>query len=171
MKPITRLFVLASVAFLALSGAAQAAEEIDRAVEAVKAVIKSGTRNPTDEAHMQRLELAIAEGEKASERLRKEIADLEREKNELERVQTILASGLIGVLVTGVVAVLGALSSRGRSKAERDLKRLEVLEKARNLQKSGIDIPADIIRHYQASPNLGSDAALSAPQPGQTGTS
>jgi hypothetical protein len=161
---------LAIVALTALAGyvfvgAAYPAEEIDRAVEAVKAVIRSGNRQPMDEAHMQRLELAIAEGEKASERLRKEITDLEREKNELERVQTILASGLIGVLVTAVVAVLGALSSRGRSKAERDLKRLEVLEKARNLQKSGIDIPADIIRDYHAFPTSESVTATGAAQP------
>jgi hypothetical protein len=171
MKRIASLFVLTCVLLLGFPQKANAADDIDRAVKDVKAIIKSGGSSETD-AKLRSLDEAVAEGEKASARLRSEIADLEREKSELQqersdlqRVQSILASGLIGALVTAVVAVLGAISSRGRSKAERDLKRLEVLEKSRSLQKSGIDIPADIIRHYHASPTPASGTAEGHPQP------
>ena len=172
MKRIVSLFVLMCVLLLRFPQEAKAADKIDRAVKEVKAIIKSGSGSSATDATLRRLEDAVAEGEKASAGLRSEIDALERERNELQqekndlqRVQSILASGLIGALVTAAVAVLGAMSSRGRSKAERDLKRLEVLEKSRSLQKSGIDIPAGIIRHYHASPTPASGTVEGHPQP------
>jgi hypothetical protein len=101
------------------------------------------------------LQEAIKQGEAASAKLWDNIRALEQEKQalqeenrKLERIQTILASGLIGALVTAGVAILGVVTNSRRTRAERDLKRLEVLEKASALQSKGVAIPGDIQSEY-----------------------
>jgi len=64
----------------------------------------------------------------------------------------MLTSGLIGALVTAAVAVIGALTNFRRSRADRDFRRLEVLEKATQLQASGIGVPPDILQDYANRP-------------------
>jgi hypothetical protein len=96
------------------------------------------------------LENAIKAGERASSDLRGQIKALEDEKQALEKVQVVLTSGLIGALVTAVVAILGTVLGFSRGRADRDLKRLEVLEKSTELESKGIKVPDDIRIAYGA---------------------
>lgn len=76
---------------------------------------------------------------------------LKKQHDDLVQVQTNLMSGLIGAIVTALVAVAGALQTILNSKPERDLKRLTVIEKASELTKSGIVVPEDILSKYSIS--------------------
>jgi hypothetical protein len=103
------------------------------------------------------LQAAIRKGEAASGDLRIEIGALEAEtkrltaeKQHLLNVQTTLTSGLIGALITATVAILGALSNFRRSRADRDFRRLEVIEKAHALLLLGLSIPPDVVLRYFA---------------------
>ena len=129
-----------------------AIDAIEQKTEALKRAAEHDDATPQ---MMKDLQEAIKQGETASARLRAELQAVEKEKQalrdevqKLEKVQTILASGLIGVLVTAGVAILGILTNVRRSRAARDLKRLEVLEKAADLQAKGITIPGDIQSDY-----------------------
>jgi len=102
------------------------------------------------------LQAAIKRGEQASaglwtqiKTLEEQKAALENEKRALEKIQVVLTSGLIGALVTAFVAVLGTFLNFSRGRAERDLKRLEVLEKALELESKGVHVPADIEAAYK----------------------
>jgi hypothetical protein len=128
------------------------AEDIEKKTEALKRAAESDAATAEMITDLQN---AIKQGEAASSKLWDNIKALEKEKlalqdenRKLERVQTILASGLIGALVTAGVAIFGVLVNVRRSRAERDLKRLEVVEKAGVLQAKGIAIPADIQSEY-----------------------
>lgn len=108
---------------------------------------------------MERLAVAIRRGEQASGRLRQQIETLEDQKASLERVQTVLTSGLIGALVTAAVALFGVFGNLRRSRAERDLRRLEVIEKAHLLHQQGVPLPDEFLRwlpeHGEAAPPSG----------------
>ncbi len=67
----------------------------------------------------------------------------------LEQVQTVLTSGLVGAIVTAPVAIMGAVASARTSRAEWDLKRLDVVEKVVALKKAGVGVPRDIAEDYQ----------------------
>ena|SRR5690349_19259844 len=160
MKQVTLLFV-GIVAFCALLAASPAsaviAEDIEKKTEALKHAAASDAATAK---MLTELQDAITQGEAASSRLRDNIKALENEKlalqeenRKLERVQTILASGLIGALVTAGVAILGVFVNVRRSRAERDLKRLEVVEKAGALQAKGVAIPEDIQSEYGVRPS------------------
>jgi len=102
------------------------------------------------------LQAAIKRGEQASaglwtqiKTLEEQKAALENEKRALEKIQVVLTSGLIGALVTAFVAVLGTFLNFSRGRAERDLKRLEVLETALELESKGVHVPADIEAAYK----------------------
>jgi len=102
------------------------------------------------------LQAAIKRGEQASaglwtqiKTLEEQKAALENKKRALEKIQVVLTSGLIGALVTAFVAVLGTFLNFSRGRAERDLKRLEVLEKALELESKGVHVPADIEAAYK----------------------
>ena len=95
-------------------------------------------------------EETIQKGERTMEDLRKEVQKLENEKAELERIQTALTSGLIGAVVTAVIAVIGFIFKDMSSTVDRDLKRLEVAEKLSELESKGVLIPGDIRKKYGA---------------------
>lgn len=73
---------------------------------------------------------------------------LKQRHDELKQIQAQLGSGLIGAIVTAIVAVGGAFLTALNSKPERDLKRLTVIEKANELKKSGVMVPEDIASQY-----------------------
>lgn len=121
--------------FFATSPAdAAIARDIEEKTEELRATASSGDAATAEK--IRALEEAIQRGEKASAGLWSQIKSLEAEKaareNEkraLEKIQVVLTSGLIGALVTAFVAILGVFLNHSRGRAERDLKRLEVLAK------------------------------------------
>ena len=143
-----RLLAGALLASLLLA-APPAAGAIERATDALREEQRQMLADPGRSAQPERmaaLEQAIARGVAASQGLRGQIEALKEEKAKLERVQAVLTSGLIGALVTAVVAVLGALSKFSGGRVERDLKRLEIIERAHRLTADGVKVPADILR-------------------------
>lgn len=126
-----------------------AAGAIEAATEALRDELRQARADPghtTQSEKLAELARAISQGEAASQGLRAQIDSLKEEKAKLERIQAILTSGLIGALVTALVAVLGALSKFSGWRVERDLKRLEVIERAHRLNEDGVKVPADILR-------------------------
>ena len=81
--------------------------------------------------------------------LEKQKTQLQKEKAQLEQIQTTLTSGLIGAVVTAIVAIAGALLKTKNSKVDRDLKRLEVVEKMNELTEKGVALPPDIAKTYR----------------------
>jgi hypothetical protein len=111
------------------------------------------TSPPLD--RLAELEAAIKRGEDVSGILRRHIANLESEtkrlndeKQQLLQIQTALTSGLVGALVTTAIAIVGAITSYRRSRADRDFRRLEVIEKTLSFVQNGHYVPADIISAY-----------------------
>ena len=102
----------------------------------------------TDAKSIARLEAALLRGEEINTSLKAQVEDYKAEKAELLKVQTTLASGLIGAIVTAIIAIAGALLSAKNSKPDRDLKRLAVIEKTRELKQEGVNIPKDIELTY-----------------------
>jgi hypothetical protein len=154
------LVVLVTGATIAGPAKAVIAAEIERETDALSRY-SGGSASGAD---VEALRQAIAKGQAASADLRKQIADLESQKAELqkqqsdlERVQIVLASGLIGALATAAVAVFGVVSKWGDSKAERELKQLEVLEKAYELDAKGVALPEKLRLEIglSARPNAG----------------
>lgn len=137
-----------------------AAAEIEELTEEIRQSV--ATSNTSNQDRILELEEAIKRGERASVGLRTQIEslqsemqrlqvrknELENEKRALEKVQSVLTSGLIGALVTALVAILGVFLNFSRGRAERDLKRLEVIEKSASLEANGIRVPSDIRSAY-----------------------
>ncbi len=71
---------------------------------------------------------------------------LEEESRKLQEAQIVLKSGLVGALVTAIVAILGAFVTSRNSRPERDLKRLAVIEKVRELKAANVKLPPDLAR-------------------------
>jgi hypothetical protein len=154
----TRLLVIASLALTAALTTSSAGAEIARDIERKTADLREATSAGASASSEKVLALqaAIKRGEQASaglwtqiKTLEEQKAALENEKRALEKVQVVLTSGLIGALVTAFVAILGTFLNFSRGRAERDLKRLEVLEKALALESRGIHLPADIEAAYK----------------------
>ena len=154
----TRLLIVATLtltaALAASSAGAEIARDIERRTEDLRAATSSDD-SATNEKVLA-LQAAIKRGEQASAGLWSQIKSLEAEKealeNEkraLEKIQVVLTSGLIGALVTAFVAILGVFLNLSRGRAERDLKRLEVLAKTVELESKGIPVPADIQATYK----------------------
>lgn len=142
-----------ALALLAAPGPAlaAAADEIERQTEAARAELRQASPGGgAAEARVAALEAAIARGEAASSELRKEIEAYKQQAAELRESRNLLASGLVGAVVTAIVAIMGALTNARRSRAERDLKRLEVLEKALELRARGVRLPDDIAAQVDA---------------------
>jgi len=125
---------------------ARIANEIEARTEQLREGISEGAASQADSSEVKQLEAAIRRGEAASGRLRQDIQALEEEKASLERIQTILTSGLIGALVTAAVALLGLFVNLRNSRAQSDLRRLEVIEKAHMLNRQGVHLPEDFMR-------------------------
>lgn len=144
-----RLAFISALAFSVslVSPAWAVVARIDAQVERLRNVPDDGSqRGQLDELHK-----AIAEGDAASKQLRDEIHQLEvqkeklqAEKADLQRVQTILSSGLIAAAITAFVAIVGLFVNMQRSRADRDFRRLEVIEKAFELNQRGLPVPPDI---------------------------
>jgi DNA repair exonuclease SbcCD ATPase subunit len=154
----TRLLVIASLALTAAlttsSAGAAAARDIEEKTEDLRA--STAAIDAATNEKVLALQAAIKRGEQASaglwtqiKTLEEQKAALENEKRALEKIQVVLTSGLIGALVTAFVAILGTFLNFSRGRAERDLKRLEVLEKALALEPRGIHLPADIEAAYK----------------------
>jgi chromosome segregation ATPase len=142
-------WLAASLVALGAAGpaVAVAADEIDRQTAAARAELaRRDAGTAPDEARVAALEAAIARGEAASKDLRGQIDAYQKQVAELRESRNLLASGLVGAVVTAIVAIMGALTNARRSQAERDLKRLEVLEKASQLRAQGLPLPPDIVR-------------------------
>lgn len=136
--------VLAICAFVLV---AQPAYGIVEAIDELREEMEGGG---DVESAIDRAEAVIERGEETIRQLRTEVRQLETEKAELQRIQTALTSGLIGAIVTAIVAISGAVMKTMSSKADRDIKRLDVLEKMAALEGKGIVVPADIRRSYGA---------------------
>jgi septal ring factor EnvC (AmiA/AmiB activator) len=80
--------------------------------------------------------------------LEQQNSDLQARKAELERIQTALTSGLIGAIVTALVAIAGVIMKTLGSRVDRDFRRLEVVEKMAALRKDGFEPPAELVAAY-----------------------
>ena len=151
MKKQIRCLVAASVVLLAVVTAvrAEAIRQIDAASEEVRAAMADSDSpglSPAAEASLRKLEQALARGESINESLHSQVKALEDERAKLQQAQTILTSGLVGALVTAIVAILGAFVTSRNSKPDRDLKRLAVIEKVRELKAANVRLPPDLAR-------------------------
>lgn len=135
---------------LGWASAGQAAEAMinDASADVRRAIAesKSGTLSPEAEASLQRLEVALANGERVNSALHSQVAALQDERAKLQQAQTVLTSGLVGALVTAIVAILGAYVTSRNSRPDRDLKRLAVIEKVRELKAANVKLPRDLAR-------------------------
>lgn len=133
---------------LGWAGAGHAAVAmIDEASSDARRVIaesKAGTLSPEAEASLQRLERALENGERVNASLHSQVATLQEERAKLQQAQTVLTSGLVGALVTAIVAILGAFVTSRNSRPDRDLKRLAVIEKVRELKAAKVKLPRDL---------------------------
>ena len=120
----------------------EASADVRRAI----AESKSGTLSPEAEASLQRLEAALENGERVNASLHSQVASLQEERTKLQQAQTVLTSGLVGALVTAIVAILGAFVTSRNSRPDRDLKRLAVIEKVRELKAANVRLPRDLAR-------------------------
>lgn len=146
---------LAILALLASSPvSSEAIREIEEASAEARQALAASAAQPQagGAASTARLEAALKRGEEINASLRSEVEALKIERAQLVQVQTTLTSGLIGAIVTALVAIGGAIMGSRNSRPDRDLKRLAVLEKARELQSAGIRLPDDIADAYGAPP-------------------
>lgn len=149
--------VIATIALASVLAASSASAEIARDIERKTEDLRAANtaRDSATNEKVVALEEAIKRGERASTELRGQITSLEDEKRALEKVQVVLTSGLIGAIVTAFVAILGTFLNFSRGRAERDLKRLEVLQKAVELESKGISVPDDIQSAYKGRSTTG----------------
>lgn len=157
------LLCLQGLFFVPCSFAAM--REIDEASAAAREVLEQARaadmHNPSSKssaapltlsnAEIVRLETALERGEQINTSLRTQIEALEAERAKLVQIQAVLTSGLVGALVTAIVAIAGAFVTSRNSRPDRDLKRLNVLEKVQELQQAGIPLPSDITKNYVAA--------------------
>jgi predicted PurR-regulated permease PerM len=120
----------------------EASEDVRRAIAASQA----GALSPEAEASLQKLEQALENGERVNASLHSQVASLQEERAKLQQAQTVLTSGLVGALVTAIVAILGAFVTSRNSRPDRDLKRLAVIEKVRELKAANVKLPPDLAR-------------------------
>ena len=132
---------------LALSVAIKEIKDASAEARAALAAIAQPSQSASQPSTV-RLEAALARGEEIIDSLQSEVESLKTERAQLVQVQTALTSGLIGAVVTALVAIGGAVVNSRNSKPERDLKRLAVLEKVHELQSAGVQLPDDIAQIY-----------------------
>jgi hypothetical protein len=132
----------ATCLLMPLAGHPEIARQLDEELEHGRRVVEASPQGEEAAGQIRSLKEAIARGETASVQLRDEI-------QRLEKIQAVLTSGLIGAVVTAIVAMLSAFANFRRSRADRDFRRLEVIEKAHQLKSAGVPVPADILRNYE----------------------
>jgi len=136
------MLLVIACCLLPLAGHAEIARHLDEEIEHGRQIVEASPSNEAAQDQIHSLKEAIARGETASVQLRDEI-------QRLEKIQAVLTSGLIGAVVTAIVALLSAFANFRRSRADRDFRRLEVIEKAHQLKAAGVHVPADILRNYE----------------------
>jgi len=136
------LLLVIACCLLPLLGRAEIARHLDEELEHGRQIVEASPTGEAAQDQIRSLKEAIARGETASKQLRDEI-------QRLEKIQAVLTSGLIGAVVTAIVALLSAFANFRRSRADRDFRRLEVIEKAHHLKAAGVNVPADILRNYE----------------------
>jgi hypothetical protein len=145
-----RIFIpLACAALCCGSVSLAAIQKIEEASDEVRAAIaesQGGALSPAANAALRKLEDALANGEQVNASLNSQVKALEDERAKLQQVQSVLTSGLVGALVTAIVAILGAFVTSRNSRPERDLKRLAVIEKVRELKAAQVKLPPDLAR-------------------------
>lgn len=131
--------------------------QIEKVIEASSNISKSQATTQVSSNLLQyqkereELDKLLDQAQSKSDDLQDVIDKYVAERQELLKVQTMLASGLIGVLFTAIIAIIGAVINVKNSRPERDLKRLAVIEKAIELKGSGATIPVDITSTYHIS--------------------
>ncbi|MEO8061365.1 MAG: hypothetical protein ABI821_01320 [Pseudomonadota bacterium] len=126
---------------------AVAIQQIDEASDEVRAALANSNSpelSPAAQASLRKLEQALDRGVSINDSLKSQVKTLEEERAKLQQAQTILTSGLVGALVTAIVAILGAFVTSRNSKPDRDLKRLAVIEKVRELKAANVRLPPDL---------------------------
>ena len=142
-----RFTALMIILHAATAPATAAIQKIEEASEEVRAAMNEGGElSPAAQASLRKLEAALANGERVNSSLKNEVKALEDERAKLQDAQTVLKSGLVGALVTMIVAIFGAFLTSRNSKPERDLKRLAVIEKVRELKAANVKLPRDLAR-------------------------
>jgi len=151
-------FCVATIVLLAPAGAI-ATESVEDAVANLKRAAQTDPKAAAELSHLQstieqlRTERAQLEKDKSAvethrEELEKQNAKLEENKRHLERNQTTLAGGLIGAVLAALVGMIGSLSKWRTSRMDKDLHRLQIIEKVVALQKQGVKPPEDISHRY-----------------------
>jgi hypothetical protein len=143
------LVPLVCVALCGGSVSSAAIKKIEEASDEVRAAIAEshgGELSPAANAALRKLEEALANGKEVNASLESQVKALEAERAKLQQVQSVLTSGLVGALVTAIVAILGAFVTSRNSRPERDLKRLAVIEKVRELKAARVKLPPDLAR-------------------------
>lgn len=141
------ILVAHSYAFAAIKEIKDASAEARDAMAAA-AEHPQGVSAQSNVPSNARLEAALKRGEEINASLESQIESLKAERAQLVQIQTALTSGLIGAVVTAMVAIGGAILNSKTSKPERDLKRLAVMEKAHELERAGMQLPIDIAQTY-----------------------
>lgn len=142
MRKLLLQLLVTACCLLPLAGHAEIARHLDEELDRGRRVVDASPVGETAEAQIRSLKEAIARGETASKQLREEIQSL-------EKIQTVLTSGLIGAVVTAIVALISAFTNFSRTRADRDFRRLEVIEKAHQLKVAGVHVPGDILHNYE----------------------
>ena len=159
MRRIAAVFLaiaLCAVAPFQARAMKQVIDELKLAKEKAKLTAPGDPNSATDLSEkLAAAETIIAEGTAAIAQMEEDIArvdkekmELQQEKNRLEQIQTALTSGLIGAIVTAIVAIAGVILKTLGSRVDKDIKRLEVVEKMTELMRKDVAIPADILRVY-----------------------
>jgi predicted PurR-regulated permease PerM len=147
MKTGLQLLIAGALLVMGGASAAEAIRQIDEASDELRAAMvasDSPELSAATRASLRKLEQALANGEKINSSLNSQVKALEDERAKLQQVQTVLTSGLVGALVTAIVAILGAVVTSRNSKPDRDLKRLAVIEKVRELKAANVKLPPDL---------------------------
>ena len=147
---ITLLMIFSTLAY------GEAIRHIEFASEEAKEILeilKSGAQPENIDA-ISRLESALDQGVRVNNDLQRQIYSYKREKDELLKLKTTLSTSLIGAIITTIIAIFGAYIKVKNSKPERDLNRLNIIEKAFELNKSGVVLPDDISRKYLVEKKL-----------------
>jgi predicted PurR-regulated permease PerM len=151
MKKQSRLPVMIATLLVAgvTTAQAEAIRQIDAASEEVRAAMASSDSpnlSPAAQASLRTLQQALDQGKNINDSLNSQIKALEDERAKLQQAQTVLTSGLVGAMVTAIVAILGAFVTSRNSRPDRDLKRLAVIEKVRELKAANVKLPPDLAR-------------------------
>jgi hypothetical protein len=151
MKKQIHVFLVTSALLVAgmTTAQAEAMRQIDAASDEVRAAMAASNSpelSPAARDSLRKLEEALDRGKNINDSLESQVKALENERAKLQQAQTVLTSGLVGALVTAIVAILGAFVTSRNSKPDRDLKRLAVIEKVRELKAANVKLPPDLAR-------------------------